>query len=267
MHLNRVQQLSYITRKLKMLAQYLNVPILTLSQLNRSIEMRINKQPILSDLKESGCINCNMSINIIKIYDYILYITSLPKYLNQLYFLNSYLIKSNILMNNYISNINFSYEYIFNIIYLEGFIQLTHHHKCLYYNTWLNIQKFVEDTKTMLVANQSMKLKMQYSLLYSIEFINYNFVYDLLMNSSVHFTCKNLILHNSIEQDADIVLMLYQKNVDDKNHFQNTNQEIVDLVISKNRHGPIGSCQLVFCKENTSFKDLQDNDINNHLNI
>nr|QCI05098.1 replication helicase subunit [Centroceras clavulatum] len=76
-NLNRVQQLSYITRKLKMLAQYLNLPILTLSQLNRSIELRVNKEPILSDLKESGCINIYNTINIISNNNYNLYFKSL----------------------------------------------------------------------------------------------------------------------------------------------------------------------------------------------
>lgn len=53
---NRVQELSQITRALKNLAQEFNVPILTLSQLSRNVENRIDKRPILSDLRESGSI-------------------------------------------------------------------------------------------------------------------------------------------------------------------------------------------------------------------
>ena len=53
---NRVQELSEITRSLKNIAKEFNVPIIALSQLSRNVENRINKRPVLSDLRESGSI-------------------------------------------------------------------------------------------------------------------------------------------------------------------------------------------------------------------
>jgi replicative DNA helicase len=53
---NRVQELSYITRALKSIAREFKVPLIVLSQLSRNVETRINKRPILSDLRESGSI-------------------------------------------------------------------------------------------------------------------------------------------------------------------------------------------------------------------
>jgi len=53
---NRVQELSQITRSLKGIAKEFQIPIIALSQLSRNVENRINKRPILSDLRESGSI-------------------------------------------------------------------------------------------------------------------------------------------------------------------------------------------------------------------
>jgi replicative DNA helicase len=59
---NRVQEVSYISRNMKVLARELNVPVLAAAQLSRAVEQRTDKEPQLSDLRESGSLEQDADI-------------------------------------------------------------------------------------------------------------------------------------------------------------------------------------------------------------
>jgi len=58
----RTLEISEITRELKNLAKELDIQVILLSQLSRAVEQRDNKRPLLSDLRESGCLSCETTL-------------------------------------------------------------------------------------------------------------------------------------------------------------------------------------------------------------
>nr|YP_010904150.1 replication helicase subunit [Caulacanthus ustulatus]WCH57401.1 replication helicase subunit [Caulacanthus ustulatus] len=251
---NRVEELSYITRQLKILAQNLDIPIIILSQLNRNVETRSNKQPLLSDLKESGCLAYNLFLNTnnlnkislhnnITIFRYkIPYIKSSTR-INRKY------------DHNYIENIDFFTEHVFNYInYKKHILLITDNHPILMHSNWY-LQFISQQHKN----NSSYELLSNYrhiiekNLHINITIFSYYLVYEINRNEYSNFLHFLFILHNSIEQDADIVLMLYSNNSPIQ---EKQNEKVIDIIISKNRNGSIGSIKLLFNLPNTKFKEI-----------
>jgi replicative DNA helicase len=76
-------------------------------------------------------------------------------------------------------------------------------------------------------------------------------VYDLTVEDLHNFVVSDIISHNSIEQDADIVLFLYREGM----HNQEVDKSITQLIVAKNRNGPVRDIDLVFVAEQTAFRE------------
>ncbi len=80
-------------------------------------------------------------------------------------------------------------------------------------------------------------------------------VYDIEMPRHHNFVANQILVHNSIEQDADIVMMLYRPEYYDPNTSE---RGIAEVIIAKHRNGPIGVVKLLFENQFTQFRNLAD---------
>nr|YP_009298053.1 replication helicase subunit [Plocamium cartilagineum]AOM67991.1 replication helicase subunit [Plocamium cartilagineum] len=252
---NRSQELSYITRKLKLLAQALNIPIIVLSQLNRSIETRINKEPLLSDLRESGCLNYSNNIKIDTINN--LNIKNLLKSYTKKqinYYPN---IKNLNIKTTYLtSHILLQYIYLFTVDIFHN-IKITHNHKLFKQKFWIKQNHIIDNIMILKNLNISEKhLMLENLYIKNIKYIRYSTVFDIRRPRLLNLISNHIVLHNSIEQDADIVMILYQKNQENTHENKLSNLKIIDFYLCKNRNGPSGFFKLLFSNQNTVFKNI-----------
>jgi replicative DNA helicase len=238
---NRVQEISYITRNLKILAKEFEIPILVLSQLSRNVESRINKRPMLSDLRESGC---------------------LTKFSSKSFKFDESWNKISILNNR---NIKFTFKGIkptFQLT-LENDVQLhlTANHKILSKKGWITFSQISVVTDLYVIIKKvhpKFNFPYQYLKIKKISYLGIMDVYDKTIEYYHNYMSKNIILHNSIEQDADIVILLYREDYYNENKGFDDQKQITEFIIAKHRNGPVGTAKLIFNSPTTSFLDLSE---------
>jgi replicative DNA helicase len=79
-------------------------------------------------------------------------------------------------------------------------------------------------------------------------------VYDLTVEKLHNFVAGDINLHNSIEQDSDIVMFIYR---DEVYNPDTERKNIADIIIAKHRNGPVGEVSLFFQASQTRFSDLE----------
>jgi len=136
----RSQELSKITRNLKIIAKELNSPVIVLSQLSRNLESRYNKKPMLSDLRESGCLSGKNRLYSVK-HDKFVKIKC-SNYVQNKYTILSKTINSIETTKNYCKKIIITgYKNLFKLLIFGKYeIKLTAEHKIFTINGWIKIK-------------------------------------------------------------------------------------------------------------------------------
>ncbi len=313
---NRQQEISFISRSLKGLARELNVPVIALSQLSRAVETRANNKPVLSDLRESGCLSGDTLVYLPEmgmscpIRDLVQRRDSWIAALDRA--------RRGLVPASVSNAFRSGTKPVHRITTRRGkSIRATANHKFLSEQGWkrldaLRIGERIATTDEAALSTVALRLEppagasndhniesaaqtasvrvadepggnwdrqsypepdaaglpfpiadahgetagtdVCWDRVISVEAEGVEDVYDLTVPFYHNFAANGFIVHNSIEQDADVVIFVYREDYYDE---ETERQNIADLMVAKHRHGTTGTVSLYFRKELTQFRDLE----------
>jgi replicative DNA helicase len=307
---NRVQEISYISRALKSLARELNIPLVALSQLSRAVEQRQDKRPILSDLRESGCLAGDTLIPIADTGEYVPIRELVGREPFTVWALNPETWR---LERAWVSKVfPTGRKPIYRLTTRLGrSIRATANHRFLTPAGWKRLDElqpgmFIalprqipspypqtmrdeelallghligdgcalprhavqyttsdEEMASLVVAlarSVSEELaRLAQSDVYwdkvtSIEQEGIEDVFDMTVPGLHNFVANDVIVHNSIEQDSDVVMFVYREEVYNP---ETEKQNIAEIIVAKHRNGPTGVVPLYFRKDVAQFVEVE----------
>jgi replicative DNA helicase len=274
---NRVQEVSAISRSLKGLARELRIPVIAISQLSRAPEQRPDKRPILSDLRESGCLAGDTPIYLPDSGTYVPIKDLVGKSGFRVLALDKgwWRMDAATVTNAFATGV----KPVFKLTTQLGrSVRATANHKFLTMEGWRRLDELKPsdhiaspgtDPFTRFAQNAPLRASasapfvqkgpievcgdIHWDRIASIRPDGTDEVFDLTVDDLHNFVAENLIVHNSIEQDADVVMFLFRPEY----YKPDEKPGIAEVHVAKHRNGPTGTIELKFRRDHTRFYNLE----------
>jgi replicative DNA helicase len=287
---SRVEQIGQISRGLKILARELDVPVIAVSQLSRAVESRNPPVPMLSDLRESGCLTGESRVYLPETGQYRPIAELVGSSGFEVIAVNpdTWKLERRKVTRAFSTGRKPVYRLTTQ---LGRTIRATGNHKFLAFDGWKRLDEVelgehlalprslpgstrstVPEAELALAGTTSASAtlpatavpsrqqpgvqaasEVQWDSVVAIEPDGVEEVYDLTVEGLHNFVAEDIVVHNSIEQDADVVMFIY------RDEYYNRESERLgeaDMIVAKHRNGPIGEVALTFLPKYPKFANL-----------
>jgi replicative DNA helicase len=287
---SRVEQIGQISRGLKILARELDVPVIAVSQLSRAVESRNPPVPMLSDLRESGCLTGESRIYLPETGEYrpIAELAGSSGFEVVAVNRDTWKLERRRVTRAFSTGRKPVYRLTTQ---LGRRIRATGNHRFLAFDGWKRLDEVdlgehlalpatlpgsqspsVRSAELALVGAPSApeapaggldagshgvgpegSSDIRWDPVIGIDPDGSEEVFDLTVEGLHNFVAEDIIVHNSIEQDADVVMFIY------RDEYYNKESERLgeaDMIVAKHRNGPIGEVALTFLPKYPRFANL-----------